>query len=196
MPEDSVAGSGGPQDSAIPAARSNRAVTPAVAGALVVLAASFGLSVAFVLANGGLDLPAAAHAPRGSSDLAAAPTATVTVTPSVAPTGAPSVLVSPEPTPSAIEPTPAPSLAATPRPTIVPPTIAPTPGPSSNRYELLTACPDTPDCWVYVIREGDNLFSIAKYFGVQLKTVEERNPSTKTTQLVAGEKLLLPTPTR
>lgn len=194
MPEDSVAGTAGLPDSAMPPARSKGTVTPAVAGALLVLAASFALSVAFVLANGGLDLPAAAHGPGGSSDLAAGAataTETATVTPSVVPTSAPSALFSPGPTSIATPGAPAPSLSATPRPT-----TAPTPHPSSNRYELLTACPDTTDCWVYVVRQGDNLFSIAQYFGVPLKTVEERNPWTKTSQLAAGQKLLLPTPTR
>lgn len=198
MPEDSVAGTGGPPDSAMPPARSNRTVTPAVAGALVVLAASFALSVAFVLANGGLDLPAAAQTPGGSSDLAAgAPTATRTetvtpsVAPTIAPTIAPSAIASPGPTSTTAPATPAPSLSASPQPT-----TASTPHPSSNRYDLLTACPDTPDCWVYLVRQGDNLFSIAKYFGVPLNVVEERNPWTNTTQLVAGQKLLLPTPTR
>jgi hypothetical protein len=194
VPEDSVAGTGGQPDSVMPPAPSNRTLTPAVAAALVVLAASFTLSVAFVLANGGLDLPATAHGPGGSRDLVAgAPTATPTETgePSVAPTSAPSALASPEPTPRATPVTTAPSIPATPRPT-----PAATPHPSSNRYDLLTACPDTPDCWVYVVREGDNLVSIARYFGVPLNVVQERNPWTKTTQLVAGQKLILPTPTR
>jgi LysM repeat protein len=47
-----------------------------------------------------------------------------------------------------------------------------------------------------VVRQGDNLVSIAHYFGVPLKVVQERNPWTDTTPLVAGQKLLLPPPTR
>jgi LysM repeat protein len=46
------------------------------------------------------------------------------------------------------------------------------------------------------VRQGDNLFSIAKYFGVSLNAVERRNPWTKTTALAAGQKLQLPAPTR
>jgi hypothetical protein len=192
VPEDSVAGTGSRSDSAMPPTRPNRRVTPAVAGALVVLAASFALSVAFVVANGGLDLPAAAKGPGGSSDLAAgAASAPESIAPSAAPTAAPPVLVSPAPTSGATPSAPAPSHSPTPQPT-----TAPTPLPSSNRFELLTVCPDAPDCWVYVVRQGDNLVSIARYFGVALTTVEERNPWTQTTQLVAGQKLLLPTPTR
>ena len=190
MPEDSVAGTGGPPEPAIPPARSNRTMTPAVAGALVVLAASFALSVGFILANGGLDLPAAAHLPAASSGLAAA-APTAAGTDGAMPTIAPSAIASPGPASTTQPATPAPSLAATP-----PPTSAPTPNSSSNRYDLLTACPDSPDCWVYIVRVGDNLSSIAKYFGASLKVVEERNPWTRTTQLVAGQQLLLPTPTR
>jgi LysM repeat protein len=45
------------------------------------------------------------------------------------------------------------------------------------------------------VRRGDNLFSIAKYFGVPLKTVQAMNPWTKS-GLVAGHELRIPTPTR
>jgi LysM repeat protein len=192
VPGDSADGMGGRPGQVAPRGRSNRTVTPAIAAALVVLAASFALSVAFVLANGGLDLPAAQRASSSSGDLGAVPTPGATST-EVAAASAPaspasSASATPEsPAPSTAKPTPAPS--ATPRP-------AATPRSSSNRYDLLTACPDTPDCWIYVVREGDNLFSIARYFGVPLAVVETRNPWTKDTQLVAGQKLLLPPPTR
>ena len=56
-------------------------------------------------------------------------------------------------------------------------------------------CPGTPDCYIYIVRSGDNLFSIAKYFGVPLKTVQAMNPWTKS-GLVAGKELRIPTPTR
>ena len=70
------------------------------------------------------------------------------------------------------------------------------PGPSSNRYALLEPCGDAPDCWIYTIRAGDNLVSIARYFGVPFDTVTELNPWTRTTELVAGQELRLPPPTR
>ncbi|MGZ8437495.1 MAG: LysM peptidoglycan-binding domain-containing protein [Candidatus Limnocylindrales bacterium] len=190
MPNDSTDGMGGRPASVEPPRRSNRTVTPAIAAALVVLAASFALSVAFVLANGGLDLPAAQ---RPSSSTGAVG-ATTTPTASALPTStavAEASGASPEASPSR------PAATATPgASTSAPPTPGTTPRPSSNRYDLLTACPGTPDCWIYVVREGDNLFSIARYFGLPLSVVEERNPWTKTTQLVAGQKLLLPPPTR
>ena len=188
MPDDSVDGMGGPPDPVAPRSRSNRTVTPAIAAALVVLAASFALSVAFVLANGGLDLPAAQR-PSQSSDVAAGgpgATPTALAESSVAPIAATPTA---SPTETAATATPTGQVTARPSP-------RPTAGPSSNRYDLLTACPDTPDCWVYVVRQGDNLFSIARYFGVPLSVVQERNPWTKDTQLVAGQKLLLPPPTR
>ena len=51
----------------------------------------------------------------------------------------------------------------------VAPTVAPTPKPTkkptSDRYKLLVACPDRPNCWIYTVRSGDNLYSIAHYFG-------------------------------
>ena len=189
MPGDSADGMGGRPVPAAPRSRSNRTVTPAIAAALVVLAASFALSVAFVLANGGLDLPAAqrpSSSPGTVGGLASPSPVSTDVAeasparPSPAPSDATSA--SPPANPTS-EPTPKPTPAATPRS-------------SSNRYDLLTACPDEPDCWIYVVREGDNLFSIARYFGVPLSVVEERNPWTKTRQLVAGQRLRLPPPTR
>jgi hypothetical protein len=191
VPEDSVAGGGGQPGSVRPPARSNRTVTPAIAGALVVLAASFALAVAFVLANGGLDLPAAQR-PSGSSGVTAeGPSSSPTDL--IGASGPPSSSATPEPTasPSSAPASPRPSIAATPRPT-----SSPIPRPSSNRYELLTPCPDAADCWIYVVRQGDNLVSIARYFGVPLQVVQERNPWTTTTPLVAGQQLRLPPPTR
>jgi hypothetical protein len=174
---------GGRPDQVVPRSRSNRTVTPAIAAALVVLAASFALSVAFVLANGGLDLPAAQRPSSSTGAVAEAPSASAASTDTAPPSAAPNA----SPTPVAPRPSSTPAARPTP---------APTPRSSSNRYDLLTACPDAPDCWIYVVRQGDNLFSIAKYFGVPLAVVEERNPWTKDTQLVAGQKLRLPPPTR
>jgi hypothetical protein len=170
-------------------------VTPAIAAALVVLAASFALSVAFVLANGGLDLPAAQRPPSSTSAIAQGSTPPATATPLAQGSSPPASPAPSSSAPTAASPEPTPAPTAKPSPTTRP-TPAATPRSSSNRYDLLTACPDEPDCWIYVVREGDNLFSIARYFGVPLAVVEERNPWTKDTQLVAGQKLRLPPPTR
>lgn len=176
--------------------RSIRAVTPATAGALVAFAAAFVLSVAFVVANGGLVLTAAATRSPGAAGVAAsaspAPTASVTIVPTVEPTAAPTA----EPT---LTPTPSATASPTPLPTPGPsPSAGPTatPRPTSARYALLKACPDKPDCWIYVVRSGDNLYSIANYFGVRLQTVQTLNPWTSSTRLRAGQQLRLPPPTR
>jgi len=171
-----------------PATGAGLRLTPAVIAALVVLAASFALSVGFVVANGGMNLPAV---PTGSPEAAVA---SIGAGPSASPASSPSPR--PEPTPN---PSPAASVeAATATPTVAPtaPPASPSARPSSDRYALLEPCPDAPDCWVYTVREGDNLVSIAGYFGVPFETVTERNPWTETTQLVAGQELRLPPPTR
>jgi hypothetical protein len=186
----------------VPAARPRAlaSLTPAIAISLATLALSFTISAAFVMANGGLSMPLAAVATTPSPaapSLAAAATsgaAAATVAPSVAvPIG--------KPTPSAASA--APTATSSPTPTVAPtPTPAPTakltpkPTPTSNRYALLTACPGTSDCWIYVIRSGDNLASIANYFGVSLQKVRNMNPWTKSTGLKSGQQLRIPTPTR
>jgi hypothetical protein len=173
-----------------------RAVTRAVLAAAVVLAVSASASFAFVLVRGGLTLPVAGP---GSSDVAAAspspeptPTPALTLTPTLAPTAEPTPAPTPTPEPSP-EPTPSPTIAPTPTPTLAP---TPTAQPTSDRYQLLEPCPDKPDCWIYTIRSGDNIYSIAHYFGVPEATVRQLNPWLATTPLRAGQQLILPPPTR
>lgn len=176
--------------------RATPAVTPAMFGALVLLAAAFTASVVFTFARGGLDLGIAA-APTSPAPSASA----IAVVPSAAATPAASVAVSASPVDT---PAPTASPVATPSPTAEPtPSSTPEPTasdgasplPSSDRYALLTACPDKPDCWIYRVRSGDNLFSIAKYFGVPLATVKALNPWTQS-GLKVGRDLILPPPTR
>jgi hypothetical protein len=167
-------------------------VTPAIIAALLVLAASFALSIGFVVANGGMDLTAAATpqaglvsgapSPVGSGAPAAASDQPATSTAPSAEPG-PSASIDSATTPPSPTPLPSPSAAVTPRP-------------SSDRYALLHPCPDAVDCWIYVIRSGDNLVSIARYFGVPMTVVTQLNPWTETTPLVAGQELRLPPPTR
>ena len=179
-------------------ARSTPTVTPAMLGALGLLAAAFTASVVFTFARGGLDLPAAGAQPTAAptaSAVAVVPTATPAATATIDVSAAPSVDISPgpsvEPSPSA-NPTPTPSVEPSPTPGSSP---SVTPVPSSARYALLTACPNKPDCWLYRVRSGDNLFSIAKYFGVPLATVKSLNPWTAS-GLKVGRDLILPPPTR
>ena len=172
-------------------------VTPAIAGSVVVFAAAFLLSVAFVLANGGLILTAGLGAPSPSGNVlaeqqAAAPTAAPTAarivtaapTPSATPTPSETPVASPTPTAS---PSPTPTPAATPKPTWPA-------GATASRMKLLKPCPDKPDCYIYVVRSGDNLYSIANYFGVSFTTVKAWNPWTDS-GLKIGRGLRIPPPT-
>lgn len=181
-----------------PTVRAGRAITPAVVGSIVVLAIAFSASVLFVLGRGGLDLTAAVTPPPSASAAAVIPSGDPTDGPSLAP--APTA--SPVPTPT-LAPTPTLTLPPTPTPTVAPtPTPAPTPEPTarpqptSDRYALLRPCPDARRCWIYTVRRGDNLFSIANYFGVSLESIHDRNPWARTRSLRAGQELRLPPPTR
>ena len=180
------------------AGRTFRSLTPATAAALLALAASCLLSVAFAVSNGGLVLTAATTASPSGGVLAAentaSPTATAAPTPSPSPTPTASPTATPSPSPSPTpsptpSPSPTPALTATPKSTT-------TPKPTSDRYVLLKACPDKSNCWIYVIRSGDNLYSIANYFGVSLSAVRSMNPWTATGGLTVGRQLRIPTPTR
>ncbi len=175
--------------------RARPVLTPAITAALAVLALSFAVSIAFVVANGGLTLPVAAVAARPSpsgTDAAIAPSHEPVTRPSasqpIAGTPVPATPVPPSAVPTS---TPIATPGPTPRPT-----TTTTPQPTSNRFALLRRCPDKPDCWIYVIRSGDNLYSIANYFGVSLDRVRALNPWTRTQSLRAGRQLILPTPTR
>lgn len=181
------------------AAPTIRTLTPATGGSLVVLAAAFVLSVGFVLANGGIELNAAVTPPASGDVLGEVetPAPTVVLTPAPTPTAVatPIATSSPSPTPAVtLSPTPSPTPTPTPTPTATPkPT--PTPKPTSARYALLKPCPDKPNCWIYIIRSGDNLYSIANYFGVSLKTIQAWNPWTQN-GLTVGRELRIPPPTR
>ncbi len=179
--------------------RALASLTPAIAVSLATLALAFLISVGFTMANGGLTLPSIAVAtgtPAASaSAVAAAPSAGGS-----AASVAPSAMV-PSASPAAVTASPASPASPTLEPTATPPatpkpTPKPTKKPTSDRYALLTACPGKSDCWIYVIRSGDNLASIANYFGVSLQRVKNMNPWTKTTGLKSGQQLRIPTPTR
>ncbi len=172
-----------------PVVTSSRTLTPAILGSLAVLVVAFSASVAFVLSRGGLELTGSATSSHGPSATAIA-AASPTPEPSIVPSPIPTVSITPAPTV-------APTVEPSPTPTIEP-TATPTPRstPRSDRYALLSACPDTPRCWIYRIRSGDNLYSIANYFGVSQDSIHARNPWVRTTGLRAGQELRLPPPTR
>ncbi len=178
----------------------------ATLAAVLILILSAGISFGFVVQRGGIAMPVVG-ADESPTVSAATPTAQPTASP--APTEAPpSVAAEPtasttaEPSASAVPTsTPVPTLAPTPSPSPVP-TVAPTPTPKAtdkpkgDRYKLLTACPDRSDCWIYVVRSGDNLYSIANYFGHSLSTIYEWNPQYPDKRLRVGAEIRMPPPTR
>jgi hypothetical protein len=179
-------------------------VPRATVAASLVLAASAVVAFGFVLANGGITVPIADAEPSAPRSIAS-PSAVAILSPSPSP--GPSVVSSseasrsPAPSPSpelSPSPEPSPSPESSPSPSTAPPTPSPTPEPrpTSDRYELLEPCPARPDCWIYTVRAGDNLFSIANYFGVQLETVYQLNPWARTSGIRPGVELILPPPTR
>ncbi|MBA2718836.1 MAG: LysM peptidoglycan-binding domain-containing protein [Chloroflexi bacterium] len=171
-------------------------ISPAVIGAGLALAAALAASFGFLAVRGGFDLELMSPAPSRAAVAvvpSAGPPAVVIASSSLAP--APSPSPTPQPSPSASPsptPGPSPTLSPTPRPT-----AKPTAAPTSNRFALLTKCPSAPDCWIYVIRAGDNLRSIANYFGVSYDRVLAVNPGIgDPTNVRPGFRLRIPTPTR
>ena len=55
---------------------------------------------------------------------------------------------------------------------------------------VITRCPGRSDCWSYTVRTGDNLFSIAHWFGVSLDRIHAMNPWARTRGIHPGNDLL------
>jgi hypothetical protein len=159
----------------------------AVVAAALIFAGAVATSFGFLIVRGGFGVSLASPA-SSALVVAAGPTASPLAT--APPTPPPTEIPTPSTSPSLL---PSPSLSPSPSPTPAPP--RPTPAPSSDRYALLVQCPSTPDCWIYTIRSGDNLHSIANWFGVSYDRMISMNPNLRI-PIHAGDKLKIPTPTR
>jgi hypothetical protein len=180
--------------------RVKRGPSPPVIASAITLVLAAAASVGFLLVRGGFTMPVASTAPNVAVAVTPPPaSAGQAILPS--PTPAASVTASPEPTPA-----PTPSATAAPTPTVAPtpaPTPRPTPAPTkaaaptSNRYAALDPCPGKKGCWIYTVRRGDNLRSIANWFGIRYETVLDWNPQIHDpTTIRAGDQIRMPPPTR
>jgi hypothetical protein len=181
-------------------ARSLPTIPRATLAALLILVLSAGISFGYVIERG-VEMPAAAAA-SDEPDVEAMLTETPEATdaPSATPLATPTASVAPASPSSSPAPSPTPTLAPTPSPTPTPttkPKPKPTATPRSTRYALLKPCTDRKGCWIYTVRSGDNLSSIANYFGVKLSVIYAWNPRYQAgAHLRAGDQIQMPPPTR
>jgi len=156
------------------------AVRPATLASVVVLVAAFVVALAFVAGRGGLNVPGLGPA---TPSLLAVATESAIPTPTHRPTASPSV--------------PSPSPTRTPKPTKSPaPSASPTATLAPDVLALLTPCADTPDCFQYRVRSGDNLHKIADLFGVAYTTLLSLNPEITNPSLIhVGQLIKVPPPT-
>jgi LysM repeat protein len=201
----------GATDASSPAKGAGPAIPKATIAALLILVLSAALSFAFVVQRGGIAMPAVGESPTAIAavstptvpDSTAAPAVTeVPASVAVLPSASPTLSPAPSPTPPP-SPSPSPTLSPTPPPT---PSPTPTPArtaspkpsatPTSTRYKVLKACPNRTKCYIYRVRSGDNLFSIANYFGHSLATIYRWNPQYPGTRLRVGDSIRMPPPTR
>jgi hypothetical protein len=141
-------------------ASARRTLTPAVILAALFATACAAVSISFVAARGGLQLPVAAT----SSQVAAGATATAAATPPA----------SSQPTASPAETSPVPTVAS-PSPTPAESTLGPSPTPA-DPLAVLPSCPGHPGCYLYTVQRGDSLSRIADRWGIALSIVEALNP--------------------
>ena len=169
-------------------------VPAATVAALLILVLSAALSFGFVVQRGGIGMPVVG---------APSPAVAVVSTPAPVSTGASAepageATASPTEAPPSATPSPTPAPTPTPTPTPTPkPTRKPAATPKSDRYAVLRSCPDRKKCFIYTVRSGDNLFSIAAWFGHPMATIYAWNPAyANGARLRAGAEIRMPPPTR
>lgn len=156
-----------------------RALTPAVLLAAAFATLCAGVSIAFVAARGGLEVPSLA----GASNAVAAASASPAPTEAAAPTR------SPEPS-AAASPAASPSLAPTPLATA--PAASPTPAGTPDSLAVLPGCPGHPGCYLYTVRRGDTLGTISDRWAIGLSIVEALNPEIRDpSTIVPGQTVYL-----
>lgn len=133
---------------------------------------------------------AGAYASPAASPAAGTTSEAASSTPSSASTSAPT----PAPRSSAPERSPMPRTPA-PTASLFPAVVLAMP--VREPYALLQPCPSRPNCYIYVVRRGDNVINIARMFGVPYSTVLALNPALRrSTVIYAGQRIILPPPAR
>jgi hypothetical protein len=179
-----------------------------VTAAFIVLALTASSASAYIVVSGGRGLmlpgdPASAPAAAAAETPGATPGSTrertppLTGDPTPEPERSPIATATPATAPSP-SPSPVPEATASPAPTAEPTSTArprPTPTTVASRFAGLDRCPAPASCYIYVVRPGDNLFSIANFFGSTLREVQAMNPALGSgASLHAGDEVRLPPP--